>query len=99
LKEIQLMQVSKGVVSEQLVSKTTRKKRNDKEKRDKLQVKMREEHSKKRSRRKAKDEVFFEKLAETETMFFHAVERVTKTLSSREEKNTLHAYKILCHAV
>jgi len=87
LKETHLMQVSEGSASDQFVSKSIRKKRNGKEKsRDKSQVKIREEQLKKRSRRKAKDEVFFEELAETEAMFFHAVKRVTKTLSSRKKR-------------
>lgn len=76
-----------------LASKREQKKRGDREKsRDKSvqagHVKTREELPRKRFRRKAKDEAFFEELAETEAAFFHTVERVTKTLSSRGEKRS-----------
>ncbi|XP_067208125.1 uncharacterized protein DDB_G0286299-like [Linepithema humile] len=70
------MQASEDSVPDiSLVLKSMRKKRDGKEKK--------EERPKKKSRRKAKDEAFFEELAETEAVFFHAVEKITKTLSSR----------------
>lgn len=84
LKEIRLMQASVREDSaadlSAFVSKNKLKKRNNKERNKKAQVKQEGEHLKKKSRTKRleKNDTFFEELAELEAAFFQTVKKVKR---------------------
>lgn len=86
LKEIRLMQASVREDSAAdlsvFVSKNKLKKRNNKERNKKAQVKEEGEHLKKKSRtrRLEKNDTFFEELAELEAPFFQTVKKVKRKI-------------------